>query len=118
MTTMASVMSAGGGAGTLAWKAPETFSNSYSPASDIFGLAVVDFEIVTRQVPWAGLPQPAVISRVSERFDPTAKHVLRQVKRGMSVEELRQEWLEDNPLSERRPDLSASEGGCPALLLE
>ena len=50
-------------------------------------------------------------------FDPQAKNVLRLIERGVStVDELRAEWLEDNPLSDRRPDLSLAEAGCPEAL--
>jgi hypothetical protein len=45
MQTMATGMSsaASGTAGTAAWKAPETFRGRFSPASDVFGLAVLDW---------------------------------------------------------------------------
>ena len=42
---------AGGGAtGTLAWKAPETFAGRYSTASDVFGLGVTAFELISRRL--------------------------------------------------------------------
>eukprot|EP01043_Picozoa_sp_COSAG02_P062007 COSAG02_NODE_8453_length_2567_cov_2.266613_1_plen_696_part_00 len=118
--TAASVTSAGAGnAGTLAWQAPEQFSGKVSPASDIFGLAVTDYEIFTRQLPWAGLTPAEITKKVSETFDPTDRRVLRRMeKRGESIEQQREDWLEDFPLEERRPDLAAVEVGCPPELLE
>ena len=56
--TMASMSGSGALAGTPAWKAPETFAGDYTAASDCFALAVIDFELVTRQEPWAGLEEP------------------------------------------------------------
>ena len=53
-------------AGTLAWKAPETFIGRYSPASDVFGLAVTWFEVLSRQQPFEGLTQPEIIENDAE----------------------------------------------------
>eukprot|EP01048_Picozoa_sp_COSAG05_P032388 COSAG05_NODE_12382_length_470_cov_0.822102_1_plen_125_part_10 len=106
-------------AGTVAWKAPETFCGKYSPASDVFSLAVLDFEILTRQLPWAGIALTEVIDKARERFDEIDRRVLRRLERGESIEQQRAEWLEDFPLEERRPAIhSAAEEGCPAGLIE
>ena len=40
-----------------------------------------------------------------------------KVAKGLTIEEQREDWLEDNPLSERRPDLALAEEGCPEDLL-
>ena len=40
-----------------------------------------------------------------------------KVAKGVTIEEQREDWLEDNPLSERRPDLALAEEGCPEDLL-
>jgi serine/threonine protein kinase len=89
METMATAMSGAGGGmtGSLAWKAPETFRGNYSPASDVFSLAVVDFEVLARQPPWVGISVPEVIEKVKERFDPTDRRVLRSVQRGITIEQ-------------------------------
>jgi DNA-binding helix-hairpin-helix protein with protein kinase domain len=100
-------------AGTLAWKAPETFIGRYSPASDVFGLAVTWFEVLSRQQPFEGLTQPEIIENASARFKVQAA-VLRF---GISEERQREGWMEDNPLSARRPDLAAVEPGCPGELV-
>ena len=40
-------------------------------------------------------------------------------KRGVSIEEQHEEWLEDHPLEERRPDIAGqAEAGCPQALIE
>ena len=37
--------------------------------------------------------------------------------KGVTIEEQGKDWLEDNPLSDRRPELALAEAGCPAGLL-
>ena len=104
---------AGGGAtGTLAWKAPETFAGRYSTASDVFGLGVTAFELITRRYPYEGLGQPEITAKAGARFE-----VQPAMLRFASEEQLRQVWNEDNPLSSRRPDLAWAEDGCPPALL-
>ena len=104
---------AGGGAtGTLAWKAPETFAGRYSTASDVFGLGVTAFELISRRYPYEGLGQPEIIEKARARFE-----VQPAMLRFASEEQQRQGWIEDNPLSGRRPDLSWAEEGCPPALL-
>lgn len=119
METVRATLSRGGGgmAGTLAWKAPETFGDRYSEQSDVFAFAMLGFEVVTRQIPWDGVGQPAIIEMARARFDPLDKTVQRQLKRGISLEEQRLEWVEDHPLEERRPNLALAEAGCPEALL-
>ena len=53
---------------------------------------------------------------VSMTFDEESSSVQRNVKRGQSIEEQREEWYEDNPLTSRRPDLTLAEDGCPEAL--
>ena len=112
METMATRASAGGGgsgeAGTLAWKAPETFNGRYSPASDVFGLAVTCFEIFSRKHPYEGLTHPEITRLAMLRFE-----VQTGMLRFATEEQQQQVWIEDNPLSSRRPDLDQLEAGCP-----
>ncbi len=112
-------MSESGGetAGTFSWKAPETFRGHYTTKSDIYSFAVVGFEVVTRATPFDGLGEPEIADKLRSRFDPQARNILRLVELGVStVDELHAEWLEDNPLDDRRPDLLLSEPGCPEAL--
>ena len=46
------------------------------------------------------------------------EQVMRNLKRGVSIAEQHAEWLEDNPLDARRPDLCLAEAGCPEVLKE
>jgi hypothetical protein len=109
--------SGGGIAGSLPWKAPETFCERYTSKSDVHGFAIVGFEVVTRAMPFEGISDAGIIGKLNKHFDPLAKNVLRLIERGVStVEEQRAEWLEDNPLADRRPDLSLAEAGCPEAL--
>ncbi len=108
--------SGGGLAGSLPWKAPETFWDRHTTKSDVYGFSVVGFEVVTRSIPFEGISETAIIGKLNRRFDPQEPNVLRLVKLGVSMEELRAEWLKDNPLNDRRPDLSLAEPGCPEAL--
>eukprot|EP01048_Picozoa_sp_COSAG05_P020677 COSAG05_NODE_3577_length_1983_cov_2.612392_2_plen_183_part_01 len=79
----------------------------------------MDFEVLTRQIPWAGVGQPAILEKARERFDEADRRVQRRVQRGESIEQQREEWLEDFPLEERRPDIrTAAEAGCSAALID
>ena len=107
---------AGGGAtGTLAWKAPETFAGRYSTASDVFGLGVTAFELISRRYPYEGLGQPEIIHRASAQFPGYDPELFEDA--GWDLEFQKVRWLRRNPLSARRPDLAASEDGCPPALL-
>ena len=113
---VAASSSPGGIVGTLPWQAPETFRGQYTTKSDTFSFAVVVFEVATRKMPFEGLSEPEIIRVVQKYFDPQEKGVLRQAERGIPIEQQRDEWLQDNPLSERRPDLSLVEAECPEAL--
>ena len=101
--TMRATLSSKGITGSLAWKAPETFGGRYSQKSDCYSFAVVCFEVMTWSVPWNEHTQAEITKKVCEHFDPQAMFVQRLVKGSISIDELRAEWLEAHPLSERRP---------------
>ena len=69
-----------GGAGTLSWSAPETFKGEYSEKNDTYAFAMVMYETLTK---------------VNKKME----------ERGLSVKEQETDWLEENPLKTRRPDL-------------
>jgi receptor-interacting serine/threonine-protein kinase 2 len=108
--------------GTFPWKAPECFredfecTTKYTTKGDVYSFSVVIFEVVTRAWPFDGLSETALIAKLSSSFDPHSRPVLRNIERGHSIEQQRAEWLEDNPLYTRRPDLSLAEAGCPEAL--
>jgi hypothetical protein len=115
--TIRSQQSAGGQAGTPAWKAPETFGKANaSEKTDVFSYAVTAFEVVTRAVPWEGLELYQIVTKVNDIFDPEKASVKKRLEKGAALEDLRAEWMEDNPLQDRRPDLSLAEAGCPEAL--
>ena len=101
-------------AGTLAWKAPETFAGKYSEQSDVFAFAVVCFEVATRQIPWDGVGQPEIIERLRSRFE---YNEIMFTNFGASREQQLAIWEQQNPLAARRPDLALAEVGCPEALL-
>jgi serine/threonine protein kinase len=111
--TKMSTASAKGGAGTLAWSAPETFKGEYSWKSDTYAFAMVMYESLTFLRPHAG-KSPAEITRMGmEKFKVNKK----MEERGLSAEEQEADWLEENPLKARRPDLGQVPRDCPELLL-
>ena len=108
--TAQSRMSAGALAGTFQWKAPQTFKGLYDEKSDMYSFGVVCFEVMTRRVPWAGLSQPEVYAKASAMFT-FDRWLLDEYD--ISEDNQRQRWNKQNPLGERRPDLSLAEPGCP-----
>jgi serine/threonine protein kinase len=116
METVRATLSGGSGgmAGTLAWKAPETFRDRYSEKSDVFAFGVLCFEVVSRQLPWEGVGQPAIIERVRARFE---YNEMMLTNFGVTREQQFALWTQQNPLAERRPDLALAEAGCPEALL-
>jgi len=116
VTTLRSTFT--GRTGTLAFNSPETFIGKYSEASDAYAFGMFGYEVVARQTPFQGLSEAEIIEQVRIRFDEEDSAVKRlQEKYGESIEEQRQEWIQDHPLSNRRPDLSLTEQGCPDVLL-
>eukprot|EP01043_Picozoa_sp_COSAG02_P049529 COSAG02_NODE_4982_length_4751_cov_8.305245_2_plen_1387_part_01 len=115
MTEVQSRRSAGS-VGTLAWKAPETFIGEYTTSSDVFGFGVTAFEVITKQLPWDRLSEPEIMAKASERFRPQQSLLDRY---GISVQEQRENWMQDNPLDGRRPDLRGhADDSCPDQLLD
>ena len=115
MNTLRSV--ATGRTGTLAFNSPETFIGKYSEASDVYSFAMLCFEVVTRQAPWRGLSEAEVFEHARSAFDKDDPVVKRLQGFGVSIEQQKQEWIQNHPLSERRPDLSSAEQDCPEALL-
>jgi len=114
--TLRSTTSAlGAGAGTLAWMAPETFDGTYSEKSDVFSFAVLCFEVLSLSLPYVGKHTAEITNLVMERFKVNTNALKR---RGVVVAEQEKEWLEDNPINDRRPDLSQVTADCPQALMD
>lgn len=105
-----------GGAGTLAWKAPETFKGNYSRKSDVFGFAMIVYETVCRKPPFNGQAEPEILAKLNEAN--MFKVNKRLLKKGETAEEQKADWLDDlqESLEERRPDLEHVEIDCPEEL--
>ena len=58
-----------------------------------------------------------VCLKISTRFDPKAKSVLRKIQKGQTLAELEDEWLDDNELDDRRPPEDEIEPSCPKNLI-
>jgi serine/threonine protein kinase len=101
--TKMSTASARGGAGTLAWNAPETFDGKYSGKSDTYSFAMVMYETLTFLVPHAGKSSAEITRMGMEKFKVNKK----LEERGISAEEQEADWLEENPLKARRPIFEA-----------
>jgi len=110
-----SAASGGGGAGTLAFKSPETFDGTYSEKSDVYAMGVTTYEVCTRTQPYEDLSQPEILDRAWKRFifDEVAFE-----EDGVSEARQRQRWNKKHPLSHRRPNLDNAEEGCPASLID
>ena len=59
-TTAATGAGSGSMTGTLAFKAPETFKDQYSEASDMFSMGVMVWEVGSRQQPFNGVGFAAI----------------------------------------------------------
>ena len=113
LQTLKSTLSAGGGMGTLAFMPPEAFKGKFSEESDMFSFAVVMWEVLSLKVPHDGKSMAEITKMAMETF--TVSKAL--LKRGVTAADQEQEWLEDNPLQDRRPDLDLVSPGCPPALL-
>jgi len=113
METIKSTQSAGGGTGTLAWMPPEAFRGKFSEKSDTFSFAVLMYEVLSLELPHTD-KSTAEITELARGQFKVSKAL---EKRGVTAAEQEQEWLEENPLHTRRPDLGLVQPGChPALL--
>ena len=61
-TTFGAASAVGGG--TTAYKAPEVFNNKSTTASDVYAFAVVCWELLSGDRPWAGLADAAILGAV------------------------------------------------------
>jgi len=114
-TLRSTANASGSGAGTLAWMAPETFDGIYSEKSDVFSFAILCFEVLSLSLPYAGKRTAEITNLVMERFKVNTNALKR---RGVLVAEQEKEWLEDNPIHNRRPDLSQVAADCPQALID
>ena len=90
-----------GGAGTLSWSAPETFKGEYSEKNDTYAFAMVMYETLTFLGPLDDKRREEITRMGLEKFKVNKK----MEECGLSVEEQETDWLEENPLKTRRPDL-------------
>jgi serine/threonine protein kinase len=109
MGTYGTQAAAGGGrTGTLSWKAPETFVKAETEKSDVFSFGVTAFEVATRSLPYLGMNEREIERRARDRFVFSKA----RAQRGVVYEAQHAEWLEDHPVTDRRPDLQLIEEGC------
>jgi len=64
------------GVGTAHWRAPEVFQDEqntekYTNAADVYSFALVFFEVLTREVPFAKIPQSQVLLSIRGEEQPT-----------------------------------------------
>ena len=55
------------GGGTTAYKAPETFDDTSTPASDVYSFGIVCWELLSGDRPWAGKSDVAILGAVCNR---------------------------------------------------
>lgn len=117
--TLASQAPGGGGgsaAGTIGYKAPETYVGRARTGGDVFSFAMVAYQTVSFKVPYAGKTSTEIQAMLMERFDKHKKSNVKKLTKGVPLEELQEEWLEDNPLDDRRPDLTLVEADAQQLI--
>ncbi len=111
--TKATTKSAKGNVGTLAWNAPEAFYGKECGKSDTYSFAMVMYETLTFSVPHAGKRDAEITKMGMQKFEVNKRFE----ERGISAEEQEADWLEQNPLKARRPDLDQVPRDCPLPLL-
>ncbi len=126
MASRASMMSHAGGptAGTMAWKAPETFARKYDEKSDVFGYGVTCFEMVSRKLPFEGMQAHEIQNLLQLRFkahpsietpeEQQRQNWLKQTPDSDGI--FRPSYVQGGPLRLRRPDLTHIEADCPTSL--
>jgi serine/threonine protein kinase len=93
-------------AGTLAYKAPETFRNEYSTASEVYAFAIILWEMLTGERPWRidskgrAYNDAAIVMSVISGERPPLPARLRLVEGGMPAHAalkriLRQSWAHE-----------------------
>ena len=87
---------------------PEAFSDKFSEMSDIFSFAVLMYEVMSLVLPHAGKSTVAITELARGKFKVSKA----LEKRGVTAAEQEQEWLEENPLHTRRPDLGLVQHSC------
>lgn len=111
-------------AGTVGFKAPETYHTTTTRASDVFSFAMVVFQTCALHPPFAGTAEQRVVGMLTKQFDRAEHAGSRQVKRRVAkgealsdvLDELEEDWIADNPLAERRPDCGSIEAAAPPKL--
>ena len=59
-----STLKANTGAGTLQYKAPESFDGKYEAASEVYAFAIIMWEVLTGKLPWDGMLDAQVTKEV------------------------------------------------------
>ena len=64
--SVSTTLSSLAGNGTMQWKSPELFGDNYRPTvkSDCYALGMVIYEVLSGQIPFAGLNQFAVYNKI------------------------------------------------------
>ena len=77
-------------------------------------LAVCRYELASRSSPFAGVSRQEIMHKMTRTFDFSQK---RFERKGETRAEQLEDWLEDNPLTARRPTLDCIEPDCPPMLI-
>jgi WD40 repeat protein/serine/threonine protein kinase len=71
--------------GTLRYMAPERFDGWSDPRSDVYGLGVTLYELLTLRPAFGALDQPRLIQQVVHGSPPRPRHINRQVPRDLET---------------------------------
>jgi serine/threonine protein kinase len=105
------------GVGTLSHSSAETFDGIFNERSDSYAFGMLSYEVVTRVKAWdtENKSVQEIDKAVKAKFQFSQR---RFDKKGESREEQLEDWIDDNPLEDRRPYLALVEPGCPTALIE
>lgn len=117
--TLASQAPGGGGgsaAGTIGYKAPETYVGRARTGSDVFSFAMVAYQTVSFKVPYIGKSVKQIDHLLDARFNKHDPMYTPMLKMGLTIDELEKMWFEGNKLEDRRPDLTLVEADAQQLI--
>lgn len=97
-----SVTTRGGGsmAGTLGWKAPETYNHSARLPADVFSFAMLIYEVIEGRRPFDGMRDTEVLGLLNKRFEYDEDYAEVADRSAQMAK-----WLKKNPLKARRPEI-------------
>ena len=83
MSKMNTQTAAAGNAGTQAYKGPECFNDEFTRASDVYAFAIIVWELLTADRPWANVTDAAIMFKVCNNGERPA--IPDKANRGLAI---------------------------------